>query len=138
MQEYSQLQTKFNSLLSDKEKLETNLQNQLEIISQRQSQEEEELNRLLNEERQRCDALANDNESMLRLLEETRSQTKDELTKKNQDIEQLNAQVQSLQIEIDEKKQIENEVNDLRQFKEEQLTKQIQVDCREFLGKMQK
>ena len=60
MQEYSQLQTKFNSLLSDKEKLETNLQNQLEIISQRQSQEEEELNRLLNEERQRCDALAND------------------------------------------------------------------------------
>jgi len=138
MQEYSQLQTKFNSLLSDKEKLETNLQNQLEIISQRQSQEEEELNRLLNEERQRCDALANDNESMLRLLEETRSQTKDELTKKNQDIEQLNAQVQSLQIEIDEKKQIENEVNDLRQFKEGQLTKQIQVDCREFLGKMQK
>ena len=75
---------------------------------------------------------------MLRLLEETRSQTKDELTKKNQDIEQLNAQVQSLQIEIDEKKQIENEVNDLRQFKEGQLTKQIQVDCREFLGKMQK
>lgn len=65
----------------------------------RQNQEEE-FNRLLNEERQRCDALANDNDSMIRLLEETRTQNKDELTKKNQDIEQLNSQIDNLKIEV--------------------------------------
>jgi predicted nucleic acid-binding Zn-ribbon protein len=63
------------------------------------------------EERQRCDALVNDNDSMLRLLEETRTQKlqiennfKENFQIQEQQIEQLNSQINFLQ------DQLENEV----------------------------
>lgn len=69
----------------------------------------------MTEERQRCDALANDNDSMLRLLEETRKENENQLAEqfeeKNQEIEQLNSQIHLLNEQIQNKeKQFENEV----------------------------
>ncbi len=63
-----------------------------------------DLNRLLIEERQRCDALVNDNDSMLRLLEETRAQKLQIENNFKEKIEQLNLQINNLQ------DQLENEV----------------------------
>lgn len=82
----------------------------------------EDLNRLLMEERQRCDALASDNESMFHLLEETRSQnlqTENKLKEKFQEdinnrekhIEQLNFQINDLHNQI--QKQIDYQVRNL-------------------------
>ncbi len=56
------------------------------------------------EERQRCDALVNDNDSMLRLLEETRAQKLQIENNFKEKIEQLNLQINNLQ------DQLENEV----------------------------
>ena len=142
--EYSELQSKFDSLLSQNKQLENDLQTQEQTISQlkieieqftstEQSKcrfedsfgmqfsclakkiQEEELTRLLNEERQRCDALANDNDSMLRLAEEARKQNEnrfnEQLNNKNQAIEQLNSQIDHLKNQQEElNKQFETEV----------------------------
>ena len=75
----------------------------------------DDLNSLLIEERQRCDALASDNDAMLRLLEETRAQKlqiendikekfQEEIRNKDKQIEQFNSQIKFLQ------DQLENEV----------------------------
>jgi NDP-sugar pyrophosphorylase family protein len=79
---------------------------------------DEDLNRLLTEERQRCDALAADSESMFHLLEETRSQNlqnenhfKEEILNQQKQIDQLN-----------------EDKNHLQQFKDEQLSKQPDVN----------
>ena len=71
----------------------------------------EELNRLLIEERQRCDALSNDNDSICRLLEETRAQNlqteqnlhkkfEEKLQENDQQIEQLNSQILHFQEQL--------------------------------------
>ncbi len=67
----------------------------------------DDLNRLLTEERQRCDALAADNESMFRLLEETRSQNlqienhfKENIQIKQKQIEELTLQIDNLQKQV--------------------------------------
>jgi hypothetical protein len=71
----------------------------------------DDLNSLLIEERQRCDALANDNDTMLRLLEETRAQKlqiendfKEDIKIKDKQIKEFNLQINFLQ------DQLENEV----------------------------
>ena len=75
----------------------------------------DDLNSLLIEERQRCDALANDNDTMLRLLEETRAQKlqiendfkekfQEDIKIKDKQIEEFNSQINFLQ------DQLENEV----------------------------
>ncbi len=79
----------------------------------------DDLNRLLTEERQRCDALANDNDSMFRLLEETRSQMleiennfKEKFQEDIKIIDQLNSQINYLKEEIQMKdKQIDIQVD---------------------------
>jgi len=67
----------------------------------------DDLNRLLTEERQRCDALAADNESICRLLEETRSQNlqienncKENIQIKQKQIEELTSQINNLQKQV--------------------------------------
>jgi hypothetical protein len=73
----------------------------------------------LTEERQRCDALANDNDSMFRLLEETRSQMleiennfKEKFQEDIKIIDQLNSQINYLKEEIQMKdKQIDIQVD---------------------------
>lgn len=71
----------------------------------------DELNRLLTEERQRCDALSNDNDSICRLLEETRTQNlqteqnlhknfEEKLQENDQQIEQLNSQIVHFQEQL--------------------------------------
>ncbi len=79
----------------------------------------DDLNRLLTEERQRCDALANDNDSMFRLLEETRTQMleiennfKEKFQEDIKIIDQLNSQINYLREEIEMKdKQIDIQVD---------------------------
>ncbi len=73
----------------------------------------------MTEERQRCDALANDNDSMFRLLEETRSQMleiennfKEKFQEDIKIIDQLNSQINYLKEEIQMKdKQIDIQVD---------------------------
>jgi hypothetical protein len=73
----------------------------------------------LTEERQRCDALANDNDSMFRLLEETRTQMleiennfKEKFQEDIKIIDQLNSQINYLKEEIQMKdKQIDIQVD---------------------------
>jgi exonuclease VII large subunit len=79
----------------------------------------DDLNRLLTEERQRCDALANDNDSMFRLLEETRTQMleiennfKEKFQEDIKIIDQLNSQINYLREETEMKdKQIDIQVD---------------------------
>ncbi len=73
----------------------------------------------MTEERQRCDALANDNDSMFRLLEETRTQMleiennfKEKFQEDIKIIDQLNSQINYLKEEIQMKdKQIDIQVD---------------------------
>jgi hypothetical protein len=73
----------------------------------------------LTEERQRCDALANDNDSMFRLLEETRTQMleiennfKEKFQEDIKIIDQLNSQINYLREETEMKdKQIDIQVD---------------------------
>jgi len=79
----------------------------------------DDLNRLWTEERQRCDALANDNDSMFRLLEETRTQMleiennfKEKFQEDIKIIDQLNSQIIYLREETEMKdKQIDIQVD---------------------------
>ena len=70
-------------------------------------EEKENVNRLLVEERTRCDALAADNDSMFRLIEDTRTQNlqnennlQDEILNKNKQIEELTSQINFLRDQI--------------------------------------
>ncbi len=73
----------------------------------------------MTEERQRCDALANDNDSMFRLLEETRTQMleiennfKEKFQEDIKIIDQLNSQINYLREETEMKdKQIDIQVD---------------------------
>jgi exonuclease VII large subunit len=69
---------------------------------------DEDLNRLLSEERQRCDALAADNDSMFHLLEEIKAQNlqiENNLKEKFQEEirnkeKQFNSQINQIQSEV--------------------------------------
>ncbi|CAF0716449.1 unnamed protein product [Adineta steineri] len=174
--EYSDLQSNMDLLILQNKQLENDskieqdknksnlelIQQYQEKISQLQSNEKidhnntDELNRLLIEERQRCDALVNDNESMFHLLEEARSQN-DNIHNKDKQIDELTSQIENLQKQIEieinqreelnkqisnfeikenefnqEKTQLTTQINNLQQFKDEQLAKLIEDEENHF------
>jgi len=124
--EYSDLQINNDLLITKIKQLENNLELQ-QLNSKENNQEQEQqsiylnylflfylfyilaennnddLNRLLIEERQRCDALVNDNDSMLRLLEENHlneNNLKEDIKNKEKQIDQLYSQINYLQDQL--------------------------------------
>ncbi|UJR30030.1 hypothetical protein I4U23_017575 [Adineta vaga] len=146
--DYSDLQSNMDLLITNNKQLESELQleqqnhrSALERLEQLQTNQEvvnniDELNRLLNEERQRCDALAADNDSMFRLLEETRTQHESNIKAKDEQIEDLKSQITNLhtQFQIEksdhekEKNDFMSQIHDLQQFQEQQLGKQTEEE----------
>ncbi|CAF4670489.1 unnamed protein product [Rotaria sp. Silwood1] len=169
LKEYINLETNMDSLILQNKQLENDLelekQNnksnlerinqyeekiiQLDLNKNHQEQQtdnnnDNDLNRLLTEERQRCDALAADNDSMFHLLEETRLQNlqiennlkekfQDDIQNKEKQIEQLTFQINSLQDQLqkqinlqkNEQETLDRQINNVR---EEIQTKQKQID----------
>ncbi|CAF3483968.1 unnamed protein product [Rotaria socialis] len=138
----SQYEETINQLQQDIVQLNAHKNNQEQ---EQQTNNNEDFNRLLIEERHRCDALATDNEAMFQLLEETRLQNsqiensikerfQEDIRNKEKQIEQLNFQIHDLQDQI--QKQINHEKNEQENFhiqlnnlREEIQTKEKQIDA---------
>ncbi|CAF1219188.1 unnamed protein product, partial [Adineta ricciae] len=131
--EFINLQSNMELLVTNNKQLENELQleqqnhqSALKRLEQFEANQQivnniDDLTHLLTEERQRCDALAADNDSMFRLLEETRVQHENQIKEKDKQIEDLNSQINNLQQQLETKEnEYEKEINELQQFKEKQ------------------
>ncbi|CAF2808986.1 unnamed protein product [Rotaria sp. Silwood2] len=144
LERINQNEEKILQLQQDIVQLHSNKNHQEQQTDNNNDDVDDDLNRLLSEERQRCDALAADNDSMFHLLEETRSQNlqiennlrekfQDDIQNKDKQIEQLTSQINSLQdqfqkqinLQKNEQETFDEQINNLR---EEIQTKQKQID----------